>query len=470
MDICQVKKIHMIGIKGVGMTMLAQYLAGQGIEITGSDTAEKFMTDAVLKKSGIKIFENFSPANIPADAELIVHSTAYTADNNEELKAARHGQARLLGYPEALSQVFNRKYGIAVIGSHGKTTTTAWLGHCLNQAGLSPTVMAGATVPQFGGSALCGRSDYLIAELDEYQNKLRYFRPRAVLLNNIDYDHPDFFPDAASYGAVFVAFIKKIPKNGFLIANFDDAVIRKTAFVNCRSRVITYAIDEAADFIAFDIKTVAGLQYFKVKMAEEGEEQDLKSSLLGDFCVKLAGRHNIYNALAVIAAAVELNVPLSSIRRGLAEFTGTSRRLQVLGEYRGALIIDDYAHHPTEVKATLAGVRELYPRRKITVVFHPHTYTRTLALLEDFAGSFDHADKIIILDIYGSAREKHGGVHSRDLVLKIKSRISKRKKEVKYIPALKECEDYLRSNIEKNEIILLMGAGDVFRIGENLLK
>jgi UDP-N-acetylmuramate--alanine ligase len=476
------KKIYMIGIKGVGMTMLAQYLSGQGVRVSGSDTPENYMTDQVLKDCKVTVRERFEAGAIPKDADLIVYSTAYTKENNEEVAAALAGKTKTLPFPAALALVFNQKYGIAVTGTHGKTTTTAWLGFVLREAGLSPTVMAGAAVPQLGGSCAIGTSELLVAELDEYQNKLAHFWPKAVLLNNIDYDHPDFFPTREAYRGVFIEFLKKIPASGWIVANFDDPVIRSVAAVNCRGKVVSYAIAEAADYVAYDIKAGGGRQYFKVKMAppESGDRDEVEPGEidLGEFNITLSGRHNVLNALAVVAAAVELGASLADIRGGLAEFTGAARRLQILGEYRGVTIMDDYAHHPAEIKATLKGAREMHPGRRLSVVFHPHTYTRTLALFDDFARSFGLADRVIVLDIYGSAREKQGGVHSKDLAERIKANNERNshtppegaKQEVIYIPTLEECENYLRENVESGEIVILMGAGDVFRIGERLIS
>ncbi len=467
----------MIGVKGVGMAMLAQFLAGRGVKVVGSDVGEKFMTDKALAISGIKVKTPFSATNLESDADLIIYSTAYNADNNPEVKRALKIKTKLLSYPKALAAVFNSFYGIGVVGSHGKTTTTAWLGYIMQAAGLSPTVMTGAFVPQFGGLSLVGHSDYLLAELDEYQNKIKYFQPRAAVLNNVDYDHPDYFPDYASYQHVFLDFIKKIPRNGFLVANFDDPFIRQAVAVNCRGRIISYGIKEAADYVAYDTKMQAGRQYFKVKLGVDefdiGEDEEkFIDKNLGDFSIRLPGRHNIYNALAVVATSLELGIDLFTVRKYLAEFTGTARRLEILGEFRGAIVIDDYAHHPTEIKASLAAVRELYPQKFLRLVFHPHTFTRTKALLEDFSTSFNVADEVIILDIYGSAREKQGGVKSGDLVAEIKKKnnSNNRRQIVRHIPTLDECTRYLKENVGRGEVILLMGAGDVFRVGERLVE
>jgi UDP-N-acetylmuramate--alanine ligase len=473
MDFSKIKKIYMIGIKGVGMTMLAQYLVGQGIEITGSDTEEKFMTDPILKKSGIKIIENFNSGNIPSDPDLIIYSTAYNK-NNPEVEAALNSKIKTLTYAEALAKVFNQKYGIAVTGSHGKTTTTAWLGFVLDKSNLNPSVLVGSNVPQFNGAGLIGKSDYLIIEADEYQNKLHYYNPQAVILNNIDYDHPDFFESEDDYTEAFIEFIKKIPKRGFLVANFDDKIIKKIANVNCRGKVVSYAINETADYIAYDVRNFNNKQYFKVKIGTDWDIEDfnenIKNEILGDFVINLAGQHNIYNALAVIAAAIELNIPLVNIRTYLEEFSGTTRRMEILGEVNGAIIIDDYAHHPTEIKATLKAIRENYKNKNLVVVFHPHTFTRTKALFKDFSESFSDADEIIVLDIYGSAREVQGGVSALELVDAIKSVPSNANKNVIHIPNIKDTETFLKNRINKNDTLILMGAGDVFRIGENLIK
>ncbi|MFC1678332.1 UDP-N-acetylmuramate--L-alanine ligase [Patescibacteria group bacterium] len=480
MDLKRIKKVYMIGIKGVGMTMLAQYLREKGIYVSGSDTSEKFMTDQVLGKAGIKVIETFDSKNIPDDADLIIYSSAYNKKTNPEV-AKVISKENVLTYAQALGLIFNGQYGIGVIGSHGKTTTTAWLGYVVDKAGLSPSVLVGANVPQFSGTSLIGKSDYMISELDEYQNKLHYYHPKAIILNNIEYDHPDFFVSKEDYYNVFIDFIKKIPSNGFVVVNYDDSIIRKIINVNCRSRIITYALDEVADYIAYDIKQIddpssitGSKQYFKVKLGssnfEENEimENSTRIDVLGDFSIQLLGIHNIYNALAVIATSIELNIDLAKIRTYLEEFQGTERRTQLLGEYRGAKIIDDYAHHPTEIRTTLKGLKSAYPNNKIIVVFHPHTFTRTKALLDDFSASFNNADEVIVLDIYGSAREEQGGVHSKDLVAEIKK--DNKKSKILYIPTLKEAENYLRKIIESNDVIILMGAGDVFRIGQNLIK
>jgi UDP-N-acetylmuramate--alanine ligase len=490
-NLSKIKKIYMIGIKGVGMTMLAQFLAAKGYEVTGSDKAEVFMTDRVLAKYGIKVKQDFNVANIPADADLIIYSSAYNPQTNVEVAAAMKGKIKILTYAEVLGEIFNQMYGIAVCGSHGKTTTTAWLGYVLMRAGLKPNVLVGARVEQFDGAGTYGDSDYLVIEADEYQNKLKYYNPKVILLNNIDHDHHDFYPTLESYISAFTDFMQKIPKKGFLVTNFDDEIIAKTANVNCKGKVISYALNrEDVDYFAYDIKQEGLKQYFKVACSGE-EENNLslraeRSNLvpksknriaspearndnveLGDFSIQLLGKHNVYNALAVIATSIELGIDLKDIRIYLGEFTGTDRRSKIMGKFRGATIIDDYGHHPTEIKATLAGLRSAYPKNKITAVFHPHLFSRTKALINEFAASFGDADKVVVLDIYGSARETQGGVSSLELITKMQE--YDHDKKIIHVTDLKDCEKYLRENIERDEIVVLMGAGDVFRVGEALI-
>ncbi|MDI3496217.1 MAG: UDP-N-acetylmuramate--alanine ligase [Patescibacteria group bacterium] len=461
--------IYMIGIKGVGMTMLAQFLVAAGNKVIGSDVSETFLTDAVLKKSGIKVKTPFASSNIPPQVDLVIYSSAFNVQNNVELKFLESKKNHeknwpIISYAQALGNLFNSYKGIAVCGSHGKTTTTAWLAYVLYKAGKDPKALVGSRVPQLGGSALNGKSKLLVAEVDEYQNKLQYFQPFGVLLNNIDYDHPDFFPNEKAYNQVFIEFVKKIPAAGFLIINGYD---KKSVSVakHSQGQVISYGLVTKAPAWT---KTTVNYQAYDVKI--KGAYQYFSLNNLGEFKIKLWGEHNIKNALAVIAAARKLGVALSNIKKYLAQFQGTARRGQVLGRYQGAIIIDDYAHHPTEIKATLEGIAAHYPKKTIRVIFHPHTFTRTKALFSDFVTSFGQAHELAILNIYGSAREKQGGISSQILVKAIKEENKKRKLEQKVINLkdINAATSYLRQTARPGEIVVLMGAGDVFRVADNL--
>lgn len=487
------KNFYLIGIKGVGMTMLAQFLAAHGHHILGSDISDSFMTDKVLKKEKIKILSPFSEKNLPPHPDVIIYSSAFNEKNNPEMAYIRQNKSLfknipILSYAEALGQIFNEYHGVAVCGSHGKTTTSAWLGYVLMKAGEKPNVLVGSRVPQFGGSGLKGSSNTLVAEVDEYQNKLQYFKPAGVVLNNIDYDHPDYFKSEAAYVKVFADFIKKVPAAGFLIVSGrdqDSQIIKK----RCRGRVSSYdlapqaetfveaeeAVGNKSDYLAYDLRLKNGYQIFKVAYRAVSLKKNMRLeavSGLGEFKIRLWGEHNVLNALAVIAASRELKVPLEKIRNGLASFSGTERRAQLLGKYHGALVIDDYAHHPTEIAATLSGLRAHYPDKNIITVFHPHTFTRTKAFFKDFAKSFSAADELVILDIYGSAREKQGGVSSRQLAVAVAkfNKAHKITQPVRHLGTMAQATAYLRRQLRSNDVLMLMGAGDVFRIGADLLK
>jgi UDP-N-acetylmuramate--alanine ligase len=458
MDWSKINKIYFIGIKGQGMTTLAQFLAAQGKIISGSDVEESWSTGLALANIKAEIKVGWLAANIPSDADLIIYSTAYNQDN-PEVAAALTSKIKTVTYIEALADVFNQAQGIAVTGTHGKSTTTAWLGFVLQEAGLAPSVMLGATVPQFNGQGLIGKSNYLVIEADEYQNKLSLLNPKIILLNNIEYDHPDFYPDVASYEQAFADFVAKLPAKGVLVANDDDPVVR-TISDSAKCKVVRYGINSAgASWQARDIVFHNDRQYFKVFM--DGDD-------LGEFNIGLLGAHNISNALAVIAASLELGAELLPVRDGLAKFTGTTRRWEKMGEFKGALIYDDYAHHPTEIKATIAGARQQYPDKKIMAIFAPHTYSRTQALLGDFATSWYGLDELVMLPIYASAREAQGAVSSQDLIDEIK--MAQPELAVSYQPTLDSAEDYLRRHLKGDEVVILMGAGDVFRIGQRLVE
>jgi len=455
MSLNDFKKIYMIGIKGVGMTAIAQVLKLRGAEVTGSDTHEKFFTDEVLEKIGIKFYEGFNAENLAAEKpDLVIYSTAYT-EENPELATARKSGGAILSYPEALGQILKEGFGIAVCGTHGKTTTTAMLGFVLQELGADPTVVVGSAVPQLGGNARAGKGKYVVVEADEYQNKFLYFDPRAVILTSAEYDHPDFFKTPEEYNDAFRKFVAKIPAEGFLVACADDKnVLEIVKAAKCK--IISYGL-AGGDWQAKNI--VARESGMEFEILEKGESR-------GVFKIQLLGNHNVANALAVIAAARELGFDLEKIREALEKFSGAVRRFEIKGEVGGVLVIDDYGHHPTEIRVTLEAARQKYSDRRIWCVFHPHTFTRTKALLSDFSKSFGAVDKIIVIDIYGSVREVAGGVSSGDLVELIK----KEGGDALYIPTIPEVAEFLAQEVKSGDVVITMGAGDVWRVGEMLLQ
>jgi len=455
LELDKVKKIYVIGIKGQGVTAMVQILASMGIEVTGSDTDEKFSTDEVLQKLGIRYFEEFSPANIPTDAGMILYSTSYNAENNIEFAEARKGWIPMVSYPEMLAGLFNRKYGIAVCGTHGKTTTSSMLAYVLDMAGASPTAVIGSRIRQWGTNALVGKGDYFIIEADEYQNKLALYEPKAAILTSVDYDHPDFFKTFGDYKKAFSDFVAKIPKIGFL-AVWGDSVATNEIACSCQGNIIKYGFMEDNDIIIRNHSFSGTQQKFEIFFLEES---------LGFFEIKLPGKHNVLNAAAVIAACHQLNADLEKVREALRDFEGTSRRFEMIGGRNGAILIDDYAHHPEEIKATLKATREIYPDKNVIAVFHPHSFSRTEALLEDFAQSFDDADKVIVLDIYGSARESSGAVSSADLVRLI-NKYNRDKAD--HVPTIAEVVEFLQDKIGGDDVVITIGAGNVFEVAGKL--
>lgn len=457
-----IKSAYFIGIKGVGMTALAQIFKEKyKVKVIGSDTDEEFFTDKVLRSHRIKFCNGFNVKNLSSQvgtrrgAFLVIISSAYNEQNNIEVKQAKKLGLKIIKYSEGLSMLFKNNFGIAICGSHGKTTTTAMLGYVLKKAGLDPTVIVGSNVPQFKGNALSGKSKYLVVEADEYQAKILEYQPQAIIITNIDYDHPDFFKNEKAYKQVFWKFIKKLPKNGILVVNVDDGnvkdLVKKVKQQKLRIKILEYS----AVFPPF-AKGARGI-----------------FSASNGISLKLPGTHNISNALAVFTLAKHFDIPEKQIIKYLNEFKGTTRRFEHKGKYRRAIVIDDYAHHPTEIKATLKAAREKYPEKRIWCVFHPHTFSRTQALFDDFAKSFHDADKTIILDIYGSARETKGNGHfnrrrgdSKDLV----SAINKNNSDALYLPTKEDTAKYLRNRLGDKDILITMGAGDVWKIGEKLLK
>lgn len=460
-DLKNIKKVYCIGIKGAGLSAVAEMLKKRGLDVSGSDTTEKFFTDGILQRSGIKFAENFNAENVPANADLVIYSTVYNQENNVEFREALERNISMMSYPEMLGALFNEKMGIAVSGTHGKTTTSAMLAEVLQSAGENPSAIIGSQVAGWGSGSLSGAGKIFVIEADEYQNKLKYYDPFGVILTSADWDHPDYFPTPQEYQKVFADFVSRIPKHGFLVACGESTNVLEAA-KSARCDVLTYGFLEDCDYRISNSSATggpaSGEKFQKFSVNYKGEN-------LGEFEVRLIGRHNVLNAAAVIAVCHRLKLDMDKVREGLKNFQGTVRRFEYIGKKNGAILIDDYAHHPEEIKATLQGARELYPEKNIITVFHPHTFTRTKALLQEFAQSFDETDKAIIIDIYGSAREKQGGVSSQDLV-DLVNKYNPGKAE--YVPTIREAIDFLKNKIGDQDVVISMGAGNVWEVTHNL--
>lgn len=463
-DFSKIKKVYIIGIKGSGVSAVAVILKRKGLEVIGSDTSEKFFTDKILKKEKIEYFESFDASHLKRKIDLVVYSTAYNEKNNREFKEAKKRGLKMLSYPQILALLFREKFGIAVCGTHGKTTTSALIAHTLKECGLDPSAVIGSQVDNWKSNALLGDGKHMVIEADEYQNKLALYDPLAVVLTSLDWDHPDFFKDFSVYKRVFVQFVKKIPRHGFLVYCADDPDVSEVAKeANCRK--FSYGFSEGSDFKIKDFEFPLGgprqsgyVESFKIYY---------QGKSLGTFELKLAGRYNAQNAVSAVALGRALGIGMGGIKKALSEFSGTARRFECLGQKNGALLVDDYGHHPEEVKAVLSSARKLYPRKNLIVVFHPHSFTRTEALLSEFAASFTDANEVIVLDIYGSAREKRGKVSSKDLVDLINKYDSGK---AVYLSKIKDAVDYLKNKIGRDDIVLTLGAGNVWEVLKYLKK
>lgn len=488
MKIEDLKKVYLVGIKGAGMTAVAEILKARAVEISGSDTGEVFYTDAILKRAGIVFFETFEAGHVPDDADAVIFSTAYNEKNNVELATAEAKSLPLISYPEMLGLLFREKLGIAVCGTHGKTTTSAMLAEALSAAGVEPSAIVGSQVLAWSSSTLSGAGQYFVAESDEYQNKLRFYEPWSVILTSVDWDHPDFFPDFVSYKKVFKDFVAKIPRVGFLTVWGDSADCLEVAkMANCQVLTYGFGEDNAYRIVERETQNAKRETINKIQQTTDNEQETddgknarcktqdtnplqvfevvFKEKSLGIFETPLTGRHNILNSTAVVALCHAMGLDLEKVGLALKNFRGTSRRFEKIGMFADAVLIDDYAHHPDEIKATLSGAGKRFAGKKIWTVFHPHTFTRTKALLQEFAQSFDDTNKVVVIDIYGSARETQGGVSSAELV-KLINKYHHDKAE--YITTIDEAIEYFKENAGQFDVLITMGAGDVWKIGEAL--
>jgi len=447
--------IHFIGIGGISMSGLAEILLNKGYKVTGTDSKNSPIIQRLISL-GAHIYIKHSKNNIKG-ADLIVYTDAISSDNEELIAAYESGvltvdRATFLG---ALMK--NYKYSIAVSGTHGKTTTTSMIATITNNGNLNPTVLLGGRLDEIGGNVKLGSKDYILTEACEYKaNILKYFPTMAIILN-IDEDHLDYFKNMNHIVDTFVKYGKNLKPDSYLIINNDDAH-SKDIIENTKAKVVTFGINKKSNYRAENITySKEGYLNFILNI-DDKENWPIKLHVIG--------KHNIYNALASIAAAHLYGVSMEDIIKNIATYTGVHRRLEVKGYLNGAKIIDDYAHHPTEIKATLEAVKNTSNGGKIYCVFQPHTFTRTKILLDSFSESFINSDEVIITDIYAAREYDNGEIHSKNLV----DAINKKTSNAIYIATFKETEEYLANNIKSNDIVLTMGAGNVYLIGESLLN
>ncbi len=450
------KQVFFVGIGGISMSALAHILKNDGYRVAGSDFKES-ETTRMLMEMGISVTIGHKEENVNG-AGLVVYTAAVKKDNPELVAAEKLGipaieRATLLG-----AMMKNYKYPVAVSGTHGKTTATSMLAHVLVGADLDPTILVGGVLPLIGGNLRDGGKDYFVTEACEYCASFLKFFPLYSIILNIEEDHLDFFRDLDDIIDCFKTFVAKTPDAGAVIANFDDENVKRT-IDGCGKRVVSFgteAID--ADYVAKNI--VFGEDGFgEFDIIRRGE-------MYLHIKLNVPGMHNVKNALAVTAAADLLGVCGDAIQKGLLSFQGTNRRFEQKGEVNGAKVIDDYAHHPTEVKATLKAARAVAKGHKVWCVFQPHTYTRSLALKNEFSVSFADCDHLVITDIYAAREKDNGLIHAKDLV----DAVNSYSKNAIYMKEFSDISAYFCENAKPGDLVITMGAGDVYKIGELMTK
>ena len=447
--------IHFIGIGGISMSGLAEILLEEGFTISGSDAKKSPLTESLEAKGAI-ISYGQNASNITDDIDLVVYTAAIHKDNPELIEAVSRRLPRL-SRAELLGQLMtNYKTSIAVSGTHGKTTTTSMLSYILLNADLDPTISVGGILQAIGGNIRVGHSQTFITEACEYTNSFLHFFPHIGIILNIEEDHLDFFKDLNDIRHSFHQFAGLLPEDGSLVIN-SDIQNYPEIYEGLSCNIVTYGLQHEADYnadaISFDDRGAVSFDLIK-----HGENK-------GRIELSVPGIHNVSNALAAIATAELLDIDPQTIRHGLKLFTGTDRRFEYKGTFRGVTVIDDYAHHPTEIMATLKAAVN-YPHKELWCVFQPHTYTRTKAFFKEFAEALSHADHIVLADIYSARETDDLGISSADLA----EAIQKLGKNAVYLPSFEAIEDYLKKHCANGDLLITMGAGDVVNIGEDLLS
>jgi UDP-N-acetylmuramate--alanine ligase len=485
------KCVYFIGIGGAGMSAIAKILINEGYTVSGSDM-ECSLTTYELGELGVRINTKQDGECLAPDTSLVITSAAIN-ENNQDLKKARSLGLRVVKYSEFLGSLMKRKYGIAISGTHGKTTTTAMISTILKKTGYEPTFVIGGNVTEIGGNSCNGKGSYFVAEACEYDRTFLNLTPQIGVITNIEEDHLDYYKDLDGITDAFTEFVSLIPEDGLLVVNNDDANIRKVV-KGAKCKVESYSIVTASDFLnkVIPIKKIdfqnysgglpiadgsnervscgSGAKWLAVVTYSEKEVYHFsvfkKGEYFGDFCLKTPGLHNVSNALAAISVCNYIGLNGKTIKKALASFNGVSRRFQTISSKNGITIIDDFAHHPTAIKTTLETARVIYPSQRIWCVFQPHQHNRTKLLLREFAMALTLADKVIIADIY-AARDsdiEKASVCSQDLKRELRAMGG----DVACIKNISEIIDNLRLSVKRDDIIMILGAGDIWKVAHGL--
>lgn len=472
MEIYKDKTIYLIGIKGVGMAALAVYFKEAGANVYGSDTSESFVTDKILASSNFTVFSSFDSKNFNnLKPDLIVVSASYGMEN-PEVSFAKKKHFNLKYYSEVLGEITSNKKLIAVAGVHGKTTTTAIMAWILEKTGYSPSFIVGAgDLANFKANAKYGDGDYFVVEADEYRKspidnspKFLDLAPQIAIITSIEFDHPDIFPTIEEVYNAFYRLACRVPRKGLIVLCADYPKAKKMLHSLVDRHFETYGFGSDADWQIVDLKEEKTDSIFSLKKPALPAGREEK--IYGPFRIKTIGKHNVLNATAAIIVAFFLEIAEKGIKAALESFLPVGRRYEIILDQDGLVIIDDYAHHPTAIKMTLEATRTRFPKSKIWCVFQPHTYSRTEKLLNEFAQCFKDADKVIITDIYASAREKEGKVTAVNLAEEIK----KYQTGIRYIGDLEKIKEFLISSVNSPAVILTVGAGDIYKLAAELKK
>lgn len=444
--------VHFVGIGGIGMSGIAEVLINLGYRVSGSDLKDSDTTRR-LAGMGAQISLGHRAENL-THADVVVISSAVKKDN-PEVTAARQRKIPVIPRAEMLAELMRLKYAVAVAGSHGKTTTTSMVATVLNAAGLDPTAVVGGKVNVLGSNAKLGKSDLMVVEADESDGSFLKLHPSISIVTNIDPEHLDHYGSVERLRAAFVEFCNRVPFYGLNILCLDHPNVQ-ALLPGLEKRFVTYGSAHTADYRVENVQLTGFSTRFRAFRHHEE---------LGEFTVKMVGAHNALNALAVIAAAEELEVPLETVRHALAEFAGVQRRFTVKGEVKGITVVDDYGHHPAEVKATLAGARRAFGRR-VVAVFQPHRFTRTRDLMQEFATAFNDADVLVLTDIYPAGEEAIPEISSTKLAEKIGAFGHR---DVTYVGRRQDVPGALLPKLREGDLVLTLGAGDITQLGPELL-
>lgn len=441
-------RIHLVGIGGIGLSAIARVLLARGVQVSGSDLRASPLTDE-LAKLGAKIFIGQRAENI-GDVDLVLVTSA-ARDDNPEIVEAKRRQFRIVKRYDFFAELTAGKKTIAVAGTHGKTTTTGMLATILANAGFDPDAIVGGIIPELNGNARAGRGEYFVVEADEYDRAFLGLTPNIAVVTSIEMDHPDIYRDLDDVTKAFRQFVKLAPVYGLVVGCGESE--RVTAVMqDARARILSYGFNADNDWSASAIRpNDQGGNDFTVWQ---------RSERIGDFRLRVPGKHNILNALAAIAVTHFIGVDLNVARATLKDFRGAERRFQVKGDFGGVMIIDDYAHHPTEIRATLAAARTRYRHRNIWAVFQPHTYSRTESLLDEFAASFADADHVIVTEIYPARETNARGISGAQMIDRMQHR------DARFIGELEMCAKFLASRLRVGDVLITLGAGNVNRVGE----